>query len=110
MAGTRSCQERPREVSAPSLKNETGSKAERVDRQVAKQFNVSEGYVYAAKKLKDKSPKIFEMVKAGTVSISEAQKQLGMKQTVKRLMPKQKPKRVWPGLIEFVELSKSGCN
>jgi hypothetical protein len=62
-----------------------GSKAERVDRQVAKQGNVSEGYVHAAQKIKDKSPEIFEMVKAGTVSIPEAQKQLGMKQTVKSL-------------------------
>jgi hypothetical protein len=50
-----------------------GSKAERADRQVAKQGNVSEGYVHAAQKIKDKLPEIFEMVKADTVSIPEAQ-------------------------------------
>jgi hypothetical protein len=55
----------------PSLKNEASSKAERVDRQVAKQFNVWEGYVHAAQKIKDKSPEILEMVKAGTVPIAE---------------------------------------
>ena len=52
----------------PRSKMRQGSKAERVDRQVAKQGNVSEGYVHAAQRIKDKSPEIFEMVKAGTVS------------------------------------------
>lgn len=39
------------------------------------------------------------MMKAGTLSIPEAQKQLGMKQTVKSLMSKQKLKLVGLGFF-----------
>jgi len=54
--------------------------------EVAKQFDVSSGYVHAVQKIKETCPETFEQVKAGSISIPEAQRQLGMKQTVKNVL------------------------
>jgi len=53
---------------------------------VASQFDVSQGYVYAAQKIKDKDEKVFQQVKSGSLSIPDAQKALGFKQSVQAMV------------------------
>lgn len=57
-----------------------------VDKEIAKQFDVSQGYVYAAQKIKDKDDKVFQKVKSGELSIPEANKELGFKQSTKAMV------------------------
>ena len=49
-----------------SLKNERGDfkPLRSVEKTVAAQFDVSQGYVYAAQKIRDKDEKVFQEVKA----------------------------------------------
>jgi hypothetical protein len=61
-----------------SIKNDLSVPVPQVQKQVARQFDVSEGYVHAAQKIKDACPQTFEDVKAGVVSIPEAQRRLGI--------------------------------
>jgi hypothetical protein len=48
-------------------------------KEVAKQFNVSQGYVHAAEKIKETDETVFQEVKAGTTSIPEAKRKLDIK-------------------------------
>jgi hypothetical protein len=66
------------------VKNDkSGSEPLHARKAVARQFNVSEGSVHSAQKVKDASPALAEKVKAGTISLPEARRQLGTKQTAK---------------------------
>ncbi|MGA7523561.1 MAG: hypothetical protein WBW84_14000, partial [Acidobacteriaceae bacterium] len=58
----------------------------RVRDQVAKQFEVSQGYVHAAQKIKEADEGVFEEIAAGTLSIPEAQEKLGLKNRMKGQM------------------------
>ena len=69
-----------------SIKNDISYSNPSVQKEVAKQFDVSEGYVHAAQKIKDADDKVFQRVKAGTISIPEAQKELGFKQSTKAMV------------------------
>jgi ParB family chromosome partitioning protein len=65
-----------------SIKNDSTDSPHRqpqVSKQVAKQCSVSEGYVYAAQKVREADEKLFQRVKAGTISLPDAQKALGHK-------------------------------
>jgi hypothetical protein len=69
---------------AAFVKNDkSGSEPLHARKAVARQFNVSEGSVHSAQKVKDVSPALAEQVKAGAISLPEARRQLGMKQTAK---------------------------
>jgi DNA N-6-adenine-methyltransferase (Dam)/ParB-like nuclease domain len=64
---------------ARGLKIDTSETTGRVEKQVAKQFEVSQGYVYAASKIREADEQIFQKLKAGTLSIPEAQRAVGHK-------------------------------
>jgi hypothetical protein len=55
VSGLKRGQESPR-----SPKNGTTGKLQSTEKAVAKQFDVSHGYVYAAQKIKDKDEKVFQ--------------------------------------------------
>lgn len=71
--------------SSTFLKNEKPrvSKPIAVEKTVAKQFDVSQGYVHAVKKIREADEKVYEQVKSGLLSIPEAKKELRFKQSVK---------------------------
>ncbi|MGA7524254.1 MAG: hypothetical protein WBW84_17520 [Acidobacteriaceae bacterium] len=54
--------------------------------QVAKQFEVSQGYVHAATKIKEIDEGVAREVKNGTLTIPEAQEKLGLKNRMKGQM------------------------
>jgi hypothetical protein len=103
----------------------------KVQKTVSKQFDVSEGYVYEAQKIKDMDEQIFQSVKsgalsipeakqiitikekapelatkvlAGTVTITKAQDTLGMKQTVKSVLSSESNE--WYTPAKYVEAAR----
>jgi ParB-like chromosome segregation protein Spo0J len=57
-----------------------------IEKAVAKQFEVSHSYVHAAQKIKDADEKVFQRLKTGTITIPEAEKELGFKQSTKAMV------------------------
>jgi len=53
-----------------SLKNEKSCEPLPVEKTVAKQFDVSQGYVYAAQKIKDADEKVFQRVKSAGLPLA----------------------------------------
>lgn len=71
-----------------NIKNDIGGSAPlgSVQKTVAKQFDVSEGYVHTAQRIKDRDPETFEKVKSGYLSIPEAEIELGFRHNTRMMV------------------------